>query len=616
MNHRASALLLGIVTAACAAAASVTGSADFSEARIPPALNTTQVEYGAIRTQYGWLLTRSSARWGEEGVSRIVRLDPETGAETPLTLGDDAYSYSDPAIDPVTQRLCFVATIPVFARAQENFPGDIWCADRGEGRWVNPERLPEPVNSAAREYSPSFDGRGRLFFASDRPGGLGKGDVYTAERTAGGGWQVHNAGPAVNSAHGEWNVTVDESGSTLVFEASSRDSNRTASGDLYYSERTASGWSPAVALSRLNSDRSDLMARWVDESGLLFASARGGGGDVDHYLARRADWEPLGPAVLAVSRSAGELVILDPNDLSELRRIAVGEGPHEVAATDDGRLAMVPLLGVYPQPHREPVDARPPFLARPSAGLTIVDPMVGVPRAVEVRNCERPHGAAVDAQARRLWVTCENEGAIIELDGDDLSERRRFQLKKGVHKVSYHRAANALFTSNPDSGVISRLDLVSGTVVQRRTGAGAEGFAVGAQGDVIWVANSTDATVCRLEGPALEISWCESTGGKFPIALVAVPARDELWVSNLFTSELVVLDLKSGGSRGRFALPTGALDLAYNHRDALIYASLPRHNRVVAIDSASREIVAGFAGVMEVDDIDTVMLPKAPSHTN
>jgi hypothetical protein len=70
-----------------------------------------------------------------------------------------------------------------------NRPGglgtDLWSSTRAsmEDPWPDPVNL-KSVNSAATDFRPtlSFDGR-MLIFASDRPGGLGGGDLYVSTRT-------------------------------------------------------------------------------------------------------------------------------------------------------------------------------------------------------------------------------------------------------------------------------------------------------------------------------------------------------------------------------------------------------------------------------------------------
>lgn len=577
-----------------------------AEAELADRLNSAIVEYGGIETEVGTFVTRSDAAWGEAGASRIVRLDPDSGEEHTPSFAAPEFSDSDPFYDGVRRRLCFVSTRPVNDRNEENEPGDIWCSERSEGEWATPQRLPFPVNSPAREYSPVFDLSGTLYFASDREGGLGQGDIYVSRQSASGDWRTENMGPAINTAHGEWNVGVNPAGTTMVVEASSRPENRTIPGDLYFSELVDGRWTDVVPLSALNSDYSDLMTRWIDDEHIVFASARAGRGDVDHFVSHESEWRPVAPTLSIVSRSRGEVVLLDPDTLTERRRIALGAGPHELAVSLDGRVAVAPLLGIFPEPHEEPASARPPFIEQPSDGITVVDLASGAAKTAPLHDCLRPHGAATDAQGTRFWVTCESEGAIVELDSAAWRETRRFPVSIGVHKVHFDQARKALFASNPETGTFHKIDLDAGELSTVHTGPGAEGFVVSDDGQTAWVGNSQAPSVCKIDTGGMETLWCTDTGGSFPIAVALAAGKEELWVSRLFSSDIAVLSADSGRHIGDISLPTGALDLEPDAHGKLMYAALPRHNAVVAIDVDTRSVVATFEDAMEGDDLDLI----------
>jgi hypothetical protein len=46
------------------------------------------------------------------------------------------------------------------------------------GKWVNPKALPYPINTEYNEIGPTVLGNSKIYFASDRPGGYGKFDIY------------------------------------------------------------------------------------------------------------------------------------------------------------------------------------------------------------------------------------------------------------------------------------------------------------------------------------------------------------------------------------------------------------------------------------------------------
>jgi dipeptidyl aminopeptidase/acylaminoacyl peptidase len=94
-------------------------------------------------------------------------------------------SDADPFITADGRQLWFVSSRPFPGKRGDDL--DIWVADSdGLGGWGPPRRLPEPVNSPQAELLPRLLPDGRLFFGSDRPGGLGGNDVYVATPQADG----------------------------------------------------------------------------------------------------------------------------------------------------------------------------------------------------------------------------------------------------------------------------------------------------------------------------------------------------------------------------------------------------------------------------------------------
>lgn len=584
-----------------------THSASKNNLLLTDVINSNEVEYGAISTPFGLYLTRAEGSWGKSGNTTIVEIDPATSHRKIASFSDQSFSDSDPFYDNVGKRLCFVSTRPRKSDEKENQNGDIWCVERQVSSWAKPYRLSEPVNSIAREYSPVFDGTGRLYFASDRKGGFGQGDIYTAILESSGilgVWTVTNMGDAINTPFGEWNVGIRPDGKALLFEASSRLENRSIPGDLYYSDFVDGKWSVAVAASRLNTATSDLMARWQEDGSIIYASARKGNSDVDHYRGDPLDWLPLMPSLLAVSRSRGEVVVLDPKSLVVQTTIKVGVGPHEIASSDDGRTAIVPSLGIYPRPHEKAVSQRPRFITKPSEGMAIVDLVTGDVRQVQLPDCPRPHGVATDNQATRVWITCEVVGKIIEIDTISGTQKRQFNVGKGVHKVSF--AQDVLIASNPDSGEIYRVGLKAGDISRLTTGKGAEGFVLSQDNQTVWVANSQEATVCKVEVKSMTKQWCTATGGALPIALVLLEAKNQLWISRFGTNDIAIFSTSTGKLLDTLPLTTGALALAVNRDESLVYATLPRHNQVVAIDTKNHELVASSDKIMEGDTIQLI----------
>jgi Tol biopolymer transport system component len=141
---------------------------------------------------------------------------------------------ADPFVSFDGQRLYFVST-------RQNRDGgeqlDIWMTRREAVGWGEPQRLPEPVNSAGSELMPRETADGRLYFGSDRAGGLGQGDIYIATPQAGGQWQVINAGAPLSSAANEYEADISQDGKSIVVVA-----DRGTRSHLYHYRQDGGHW--------------------------------------------------------------------------------------------------------------------------------------------------------------------------------------------------------------------------------------------------------------------------------------------------------------------------------------------------------------------------------------
>jgi hypothetical protein len=200
----------------------------------PPGISSPQFEsHAAFDPLTGDLyFVRSSPRF--EGWRIFVSRCGPSGwskPEPPAFAGDGV--EADPYFTADGRTLYFISTRSTDGVKRADL--DNWLVERDEkGAWGVPVRLPEPVNSTGREWFPRPAPDGWLYFGSDRPGGLGRTDIWRARAGSDGRWTVENLGPAINTAADEYEPLPSPDGSTMIIMA----------GDgLYESKRTVCGFS-------------------------------------------------------------------------------------------------------------------------------------------------------------------------------------------------------------------------------------------------------------------------------------------------------------------------------------------------------------------------------------
>lgn len=133
-------------------------------------------------------------------------------------------------------------------RNDEFLSGDICVSERNaEGNWGQITPLPKPVNSTYYEGSASLTQDGsKLFFISERPEGLGRGDVYVSERRGTGWSKPEHLGNVVNTDRDEKFVQALDGGRVLVIASNGHAGF--GGYDLYRTEFIEGGWSVPVNL--------------------------------------------------------------------------------------------------------------------------------------------------------------------------------------------------------------------------------------------------------------------------------------------------------------------------------------------------------------------------------
>lgn len=85
---------------------------------------------------------------------------------------------------------------------------DLYVAEQVNGRWGNIVNLKE-LNSEDNDYFPFVINEREIYFSSDRPGGLGRLDLYKYTLNGNNEVRIQNLGKPVNSAHDDYSAWID-----------------------------------------------------------------------------------------------------------------------------------------------------------------------------------------------------------------------------------------------------------------------------------------------------------------------------------------------------------------------------------------------------------------------
>ena len=226
---------------------------------------------------------------------------PDTLKTMPLAppLNQFATQYF-PSLNLAQDQLLFTARRFLDYEADE----DLYLSRRtssvgGRQGWGLPEPLPYTINSALNEGTAtlSLDGRALFFTACNRPDGLGDCDIYTSQLKAG-VWQApQRLDSHVNSPYWDSQPSISLDGRSLYF-ASDRPGG-VGKRDVWVSHQDSLGrWGDARNVGRPINTPEDDLAPYIHAGGdALYFSSKGhiGMGGFDLYVSHRAKkWEKRG----------------------------------------------------------------------------------------------------------------------------------------------------------------------------------------------------------------------------------------------------------------------------------------------------------------------------------
>jgi YVTN family beta-propeller protein len=312
-------------------------------------------------------------------------------------------------------------------------------------------------------------------------------------------------------------------------------------------------------------------------------------------------------ALLALSKQDHTLAIVDPADLRVVARIPVGDDPHEVIASADGKTAYVSNYG---------------FGAFHT--LAVID-LVEQTRlaSVDLGALRGPHG--LDFKLGKVWFTAEAAKAIGSYDR--ASGKIDWIMGTGqdrTHMVYVFADAKRIVTTNVNSATVTIMEKTEGraggpppgmgpggpppgmppggppgpmttppggdwklTVIP--VGRGSEGFDVSPDGKEVWVANAGDGTVTVIDIAAKNVTGTLAANVPGANRLKFTPDGKLALISA--GSALVVLDAATHKEVKRLTDVHGSGGIQMQPDGARAYVACGRDGYVAAIDLKTLEMV-------------------------
>jgi YVTN family beta-propeller protein len=320
------------------------------------------------------------------------------------------------------------------------------------------------------------------------------------------------------------------------------------------------------------------------------------------------------PALLVLSKHDHTLAIVNPATLQSVARVPVGNDPHEVMASSDGKTAYVSNYG---------------FGAFHT--LAVIDLIAQKPLpAIDLGALRGPHGLAFNHG--KVWFTAEAAKAIGSYD--PASNTIDWIMGTGqnrTHMLYVFPDARRILTTNVSSGTVTIMEKTEGrpgpppgampppgmngpppgppptppggdwqlTVVP--VGRGSEGFDVSPDGKEAWVANAGDATISIIDIGAKKVTATLDAHVPGANRLKFTPDGKMVLVSA--GPDLVILDAATHHEIKRLKTGRGSGGVLITPDGQRAYEACGPDNYVAVIDLKTLEVVGHIDAGGEPDGL-------------
>ena len=290
--------------------------------------------------------------------------------------------------------------------------------------------------------------------------------------------------------------------------------------------------------------------------------------------------------LLVLNKEDANLAIVDPATGDVLGRVPVGQGPHELVTSTDGKLAFASNYGTGPAPGHT---------------ISMIDIAAQKElRRIDVSPLSRPHGLAFIA--RKLYFTAEADQKVARYDPE--RDRIEWQFETGqasTHMVLATRDAMNVYTSNIGSDSVSMIQQgVNGVWTQTviPVGKGPEGIELSPNGREIWSAHSRDGGVSVIDTRTKKVVQTIALGTKRSNRIKLTPDAKFALVSDLDAGELVVLDAPARKEIKRIPLGKAPEGILIPPAGGVAYVAVNGDNFIAVVDlktwQVTKKIMTGM----------------------
>jgi DNA-binding beta-propeller fold protein YncE len=286
----------------------------------------------------------------------------------------------------------------------------------------------------------------------------------------------------------------------------------------------------------------------------------------------------LGGTLIVTNKTPSTATLIDVASGRTLATLPTGTGPHEVALSPNGSLAVVTDYGGQGG----------------GSTLTVIDvPARRVARTIDIGEYRRPHGIHFLAGDSLVVVTSEASRNIVIVNVVAGAVRKAIGTEHdGSHMVGVTADGTRAWTGNIGSNSVSELNLRTGAHVRSiDVPAQPEAINVTPDGAEVWVGSNATGKVSVVDTKTGTVTTA-AEGFGWPYRMLFTPDMKAVFMPDLRNEELRIVDRASHREIARIAFSGAApqgITITPDGRYAFL--SLSAQGRVAIIDVAQRKVV-------------------------
>ena len=288
--------------------------------------------------------------------------------------------------------------------------------------------------------------------------------------------------------------------------------------------------------------------------------------------------------LLALSKADHTLAIVDPATLKVLTRVPVGEDPHEVIASTDGKTAYVSVYG-----------------GGTLHEINVIDLVAQKPLAnVDTRPLYGPHG--IEYVNGKVWFSAEGSKAVGRYD--PATNKLDWSMGTGqdrTHMLYVSPDAKKIYTTNVNSGTVSILTSTSVTPPNGKpredwsqtvvpVTKGCEGFDVSPNGNQLWVAASEDGSIAVIDVETKKLVTTIDAKAVGANRLKFTPDGKMVFITSLRSGDLLIYDVQSKKELKRVKVGKGAAGILMAPDGSRAFVACSPDNYIAVIDLKTLEV--------------------------